>query len=289
MLKIEKLKKIKSNFPVLIGSNIIPKNICKTLIKEISSSKSFDDMIMGGRSRINKGSKNFDKYIQNSKISKKIFKLFNSKSFYKKIENNFKKKFKNGSWENSNFPKIFNTKKFTIKKKLNSSELQKMLGNNYSNPKVNLDIDFSVSKGGYRLRPHRDDITRLYNFLIYLTDIPKKNGGSLTIYKKKTKKNIRKSFKRFPKINELDIVKEFTPKQGTAVFFQSTPNSYHGVKRFIEKNCPKRFFIYGSYALNKPVIWKFKNIPYYPHIIKNKKKMLTSFHDANYLTIPAAN
>ena len=289
MLKIEKLKKIKSNFPVLIGSNIVPKNICKTLIKEISSSKSFDDMIMGGRSRINKGSKNFDKYIQNSKISKKIFKLFNSKSFYKKIENMFKKKFKNGSWENSNFPKIFNTKKFTIKKKLNSSELQKMLGNNYSNPKVNLDIDFSVSKGGYRLRPHRDDITRLYNFLIYLTDIPKKNGGSLTIYKKKTKKNIRKSFKRFPKINELDIVKEFTPKQGTAVFFQSTPNSYHGVKRFIEKNCPKRFFIYGSYALNKPVIWKFKNIPYYPHIIKNKKKMLTSFHDANYLTIPAAN
>ena len=289
MLKIEKLKKIKSNFPVLIGSNIVPKNICKTLIKEISSSKSFDDMIMGGRSRINKGSKNFDKYIQNSKISKKIFKLFNSKSFYKKIENMFKKKFKNGSWENSNFPKIFNTKKFTIKKKLNSSELQKMLGNNYSNPKVNLDIDFSVSKGGYRLRPHRDDITRLYNFLIYLTDIPKKNGGSLTIYKKKTKKNIRKSFKRFPKISELDIVKEFTPKQGTAVFFQSTPNSYHGVKRFIEKNCPKRFFIYGSYALNKPVIWKFKNIPYYPHIIKNKKKMLTSFHDANYLTIPAAN
>ena len=289
MLKIEKLKKIKSNFPVLIGSNIIPKNICKTLIKEISSSKSFDDMIMGGRSRINKGSKNFDKYIQNSKISKKIFKLFNSKSFYKKIENMFKKKFKNGSWENSNLPEIFNTKKFTIKKKLNSSELQKMLGNNYSNPKVNLDIDFSVSKGGYRLRPHRDDITRLYNFLIYLTDIPKKNGGSLTIYKKKTKKNIRKSFKRFPKINELDIVKEFTPKQGTAVFFQSTPNSYHGVKRFIEKNCPKRFFIYGSYALNKPVIWKFKNIPYYPHIIKNKKKMLTSFHDANYLTIPGAN
>ena len=289
MLKIEKLKKIKSNFPVLIGNNIIPKNICKTLIKEISSSKSFDDMIMGGRSRINKGSKNFDKYIQNSKISKKIFKLFNSKSFYKKIENMFKKKFKNGSWENSNLPEIFNTKKFTIKKKLNSSELQKMLGNNYSNPKVNLDIDFSVSKGGYRLRPHRDDITRLYNFLIYLTDIPKKNGGSLTIYKKKTKKNIRKSFKRFPKINELDIVKEFKPKQGTAVFFQSTPNSYHGVKRFIEKNCPKRFFIYGSYALNKPVIWKFKNIPYYPHIIKNKKKMLTSFHDANYLTIPAAN
>ena len=118
MLRIEKLKKVKGNFPVLVGSNIIPKSICKILIKEISYSKSFDDMIMGGRSRINKGSKNFNNYIKQSKISKKLFKLFNSKSFYKKIENIFKKRFKNGSWENSNLPKIFNPKKFTIKKKI---------------------------------------------------------------------------------------------------------------------------------------------------------------------------
>ena len=125
MLQIEKLKKVKGNFPVLVGSNIIPKNICKILIEEISNSKSFDDMIMGGRSRINKGSKNFNNYIKQSKISKKLFKLFNSKSFYKKIENIFKKRFKDGSWENSNLPKIFNPKKFTIKKRLNSSELSK--------------------------------------------------------------------------------------------------------------------------------------------------------------------
>ncbi len=287
MLSTNKLKKIKSNFPVLFGDNVVSKNICNLLIKEISNSKSFDDMIMGGRSRINKGSKNFNLYIKKSVNSAKLFKLFNSKSFYKKIENLFTKNFKDGSWVNLHKPKSFNPQKFTIKKKLNSNELKKMLGNNYTNPKVNLDIDFSVSKGGYRLRPHRDDVTRLYNFLIYLTNIPKKNGGSLTIYRKKAKKNLRKSFRRFPKINELEIVKSFTPKKGTVVFFQSTPNSYHGVKLFIERNCPKRFFIYGSYALNKPVIWSYKGISYYPHIISTKKKMLTSFHDANYLiTVP---
>ncbi len=284
MLSTNKLKNIKSNFPVLVGDNVVSKNICNLLIKEISNSKSFDDMIMGGRNRINKGSKNFNLYIKNSVNSAKLFKLFNSKSFYKKIENLFTKNFKDGSWVNLHKPKSFNPKKFTIKEKLNSSELKKILGNNYTNPKVNLDIDFSVSKGGYRLRPHRDDITRLYNFLIYLTDIPKKNGGSLTIYKKKAKKNLRKSFRRFPKISELERVKSFTPKKGTVVFFQSTPNSYHGVKRFIEKKCPKRFFIYGSYALNKPVIWNYKGVSYYPHIISTKKRMLTSFHDANYLT-----
>ena len=200
MLQIEKLKKLKGNFPVLVGSNIISKNICKLLIEEISKSKSFDDMIMGGRSRINKGSKNFNNYIKQSKISKKLFKLFNSKSFYKKIENIFKKRFKNGSWQNSNLPKIFNPKKFTIKKKLNSNELQKLLGNNYSNPKVNLDIDFSVSKGGYRLRPHRDDITRLYNFLIYLTDIPKKMEDLLPFIEKKLKKILEKASGDFLKL-----------------------------------------------------------------------------------------
>ena len=284
MLSTHKLKKIKSNFPVLVGDNVISRTICNLLIKEISNFKSFDDMIMGGRSRINKGSKNFNLYIKNSVNSAKLFKLFNSKTFYKKIESTFIKNFKYGSWVNLHKPKSFNPKKFTIKKKLNSKELKKMLGKNYTNPKVNLDIDFSVSKGGYRLRPHRDDITRLYNFLIYLTDIPKKNGGSLTIYRKKAKKNLRKSFRRFPKITELEIDKSFTPKQGTVVFFQSTPNSYHGVSRFIERNCPKRFFIYGSYALNKPVVWNYKGISYYPRIISTKKKMLTSFHDVNYLT-----
>ena len=283
MINIGKLKKIKTNFPVLVAKKAIPINICKKLISEINSSKSFDDMIMGGRSRINKGSKNFKNYLKDSRYSLKLFKKFNSKIFFKKVEKIFKIRFKENTWINLNNPKSFNPKKFTPKRKVNSKELKKLLGNNYRNPILNLDIDFSVSKGGYRLRPHRDDVNRLYNFLIYLTDIPKKNGGSLILYKKKSKKNIRKNFRRFPKDRELKVVKEFTPRQGTVIFFKSTPNSYHGVKRFKEFNCPKRFFIYGSYAFNKPVIWSFENNNYFPTIIPNKKRMLTSFHDSNYL------
>ena len=188
MINLGKLKKIKSNFPVLVAEKAIPKNICKNLISEISSSKSFDDIIMGGRSRINKGSKNFKVYLKNSNYSLKLFKKFNSKIFFKKIEKIFQLRFKENTWINLYNPKSFNPKKFTLKKKVNSKELTKLLGNNYRNPILNLDIDFSVSKGGYRLKPHRDDVNRLYNFLIYLTDIPKKNGGSLTLYKKNLKK-----------------------------------------------------------------------------------------------------
>ena len=89
MLRVEKLKKFKNNFPILVGNKAISNHLCASLIKEISSSETFDDLIMGGRSRINKGSKNFKKYINKSKISKKLFQLFNSKKFYNKIENVF--------------------------------------------------------------------------------------------------------------------------------------------------------------------------------------------------------
>ena len=45
MLKINRLKKIKSNFPVLVGDKVVEKNTCNLLIDEISKSKAFDDMI----------------------------------------------------------------------------------------------------------------------------------------------------------------------------------------------------------------------------------------------------
>ena len=283
MLKIKKLKKIKTRFPVMLAEEAFNSKDCNSLINEIKNSGTYDDIIMGGRSRINKGSKNFKRYIKKSKISKKLFNTFNNPLFFKKVQSIFKKNYKDITWSNTYEPTKFIKSKFTNKKLMNSSELKKMYGKKYKNPSVNLDIDFSVSKSGYRLKPHRDDITRLYNFLIYLNDIPKKNGGSLTIYQKKKNIKIRSKFRRFPKISELTLCKEFTPKKGSVIFFQSTPNSYHGVKRFKEFKGQKRFFIYGSYALSAPVIWKYKNVTYLPFIKSTSKKLLTSGHDSSYI------
>ena len=47
MININKLKKIKSEFPVLVGKNIISAKDCKKLIAEIVNAKSFDDLISG--------------------------------------------------------------------------------------------------------------------------------------------------------------------------------------------------------------------------------------------------
>ena len=85
MLRVEKLKKFKNNFPILVGNKAISNHLCASLIKEISSSETFDDLIMGGRSRINKGSKNFKKYIINLKFQKNFFNYLIVKSFIIKL------------------------------------------------------------------------------------------------------------------------------------------------------------------------------------------------------------
>ena len=63
MININKLKKVKSNFPVMVGKGAISKKDCEKLIDEIRNAKSFDDLIQGGRNRINKGSSNFKNYL----------------------------------------------------------------------------------------------------------------------------------------------------------------------------------------------------------------------------------
>jgi hypothetical protein len=283
MININRLKKIKSKFPILIGKNCITAKDCQKIIQEITNSKSFDDLISGGRNRINKGSINFKHYINNSKFSNKLYSKLNSKSFYTRVEKKFQKNFKNFSWENTFKPNLFLKDKYTNKKFMNSKELMKMYGRTYNKPNINLDFDFSVSGSGYKIRPHRDDVTRLFNFIIYLNDIPKKNGGSLSIFKMKSSTKFRKVFKRYPSIDQLSKVVEFAPSKGSIVFFQSTPNSYHGVSLFTEVKKKKRFFIYGSYALSKPVIWKYNNSTYVPRIKKTNKRLLTSSHTTDYI------
>ena len=52
----------------MIAEKAISKDTCNNFVKEIQKSKAFDDTIMGGRSRINKGSQNFKKFIKSSKM-----------------------------------------------------------------------------------------------------------------------------------------------------------------------------------------------------------------------------
>ena len=100
----------------MIAEKAISKDTCNNFVKEIQKSKAFDDMIMGGRSRINKGSKNFKNFIKKSKNADLLYRKFNNFNFYKTIEKIFKKKFKDSSWSSVYKANTFQKERFTPKK-----------------------------------------------------------------------------------------------------------------------------------------------------------------------------
>jgi Rps23 Pro-64 3,4-dihydroxylase Tpa1-like proline 4-hydroxylase len=246
-MKLNKRKKL-HNFPGVVVEKFLNKNFCNKIIVELDRFNNFDDFVMSGRNRINKGSNNFQKFLENSKFAKNLFKKFNKKKTFQNIEKSLSKV------DDFNFN--YNVKNYSFSK--TNYGLQKgtrLVKKNYNSKKniINLDVDFSVSEKGYCRGPHKDRESRILNFLIYLNSIPKKEGGSLVLYK--PKKNYSK-LSRFPLNSNLSKLETVTPVTGRAIFFKSTPFSYHAVKKFLPSKKRKRYFIYGSFSLNKKVSWQ---------------------------------
>ena len=252
ILKNKNYKKIKSDYPVVIIEKFLNKKTCDLIINEIKKFNKFDDRVMVSRNRINKGSFNFEKFITNSKISRKLYDKLNKYSSYNQMKNLLEVKKSNWSYTNiiEKFSKTnYGAQKSTIlnflKDLYNSTPLKESI--------LNLDVDFSIATNGYFREAHRDRDNRVVNFLIYFNDVSKKSGGSFNIcgIKKKYKAN---KLPRFPKKKEIFITEKIFPKVGTLVIFLSSPDSYHEAGKF-KSNFQKRFFLYGSYSLNKKIDW----------------------------------
>ncbi len=246
-MKFYKKKKLR-NFPGFIIEKFLDKKFCNSIILELNNFNNFDDFVMSGRNRINKGSKNFKRFLINSRSAKYLFNKFNKKNTFKNIENLLSRT------DDSNFGHNINKYNFS-KTNYGLQKGKKFVNNNHNSKKnvINLDVDFSVSEKGYVRGPHKDRDSRILNFLIYLNSIPKKEGGSLVLYK--PKKNYKK-LSRFPLNSSLSKIETVSPVTGRAIFFKSTPFSYHAVNKFLPKNKRKRYFIYGSFSLNKKVNWQ---------------------------------
>lgn len=257
-LNLENLKFETINAPYPIGffDEFIDKEICKNLYKEIIEFDNYDDVVMSGRQRVNKGSKNFDNYLKTSPNLFSLYQKLNNKSFYLDIKNlldkiphsnNWKAKIDNFNYSENNYSEqSFDLIKFLRKSKIISNFFKKT---------INLDIDFSKSKSGYFRNAHRDRDTRIISFLLYLNSLEPEDGGQFEVYKlKKEEKDIKK-FKRFPDLDTTEKLCNFPPKAGQLFIFSSTPNSYHGVSKFLSEK-KSRVFIYGSYCLDRNVDWK---------------------------------
>jgi len=231
--------------------------IVKKFFDEISLINNYDDLVMNGRYRVNKGSKNFREYLKKFKNLSNLYDILNNENYYKLMRERLDFVKSNNTWkpEIEGFKyskKNFGEQKFNLIKIFRRSSII----SKFFEKTVNLDIDFSTSKKGYFRKAHRDRDTRIVSFLLYLNTIDKKMGGEFEVYEYLDDNKVFDSLKRFPDDTKVRLVDKFSPKSGQLFFFLSTPDSYHGVSKFISDD-EDRVFIYGSYSLDRKVKWNF--------------------------------
>lgn len=241
------------NFKSFIINKFLSPKDCKKIIQELKYFNKYDDLVMVGRKRINKGSINFKNFINRSPSSKKLFQKLNQNNFYNKLKKKFNKI--PGKYE---VDKLLDKEVFS--KKISGSQKGNFITSQKTNLKKNivyLDFDFSISNKGYSRGPHRDRDSRIFSFLIYLNNLHKVDGACLELYN--VKKNVNYSKKRFLSKKKLKLVKKIRPSAGKMIIFASSPNSYHSVDNFYALKNKSRYFIYGSFSLNKKVVWRISH------------------------------
>ena len=250
------IKKVNAQYPIGYIDNFISEENCKKLFDEIYAFDAYDDLVMNGRMRVNKGSQKFKNYLKNSPNLFSLYSKLNNQELFLSMKEKLNALKKENSWypelEDFNFSKEgYGEQKFDLIKYFRKS----WFISKFFKKTINLDVDFSRSKKGYFRKAHRDRDTRIISFLLYLNTIDKKLGGEFEIYKTKEQIKDIAMLKRFPESDKISLVEKFPPKAGQLFLFVSTPDSYHGVSEFLTEK-QDRVFIYGSYSLDRKVNWK---------------------------------
>lgn len=255
-LENSQFKLIDAPYPIGFVNNFIDEKNCEKLYREILDFSNYDDFVMSGRKRVNKGSKNFNEYLKKSPYLLSLYEKFNNKDFYQNMKNILDNVPSSKKWQaqigDFNYSREdFSEQSFDLIKYLRKTKVI----SNFFKKKINLDMDFSKSKNGYFRDAHRDRGTRIISFLIYLNSIEQEDGGQFEVYRLKKDHNDIRKLDRFPQKDTTIKLFNFPPKAGQIFFFTSTPNSYHGVSKFLSEK-KMRVFIYGSYCLDRNVEWK---------------------------------
>ena len=77
------IKKVAAPYPIGFVDNFLNHDDCKKIFDEISLINNYDDMVMSGRYRVNKGSKNFHEYLKKFKNLSALYNILNDEIFYK--------------------------------------------------------------------------------------------------------------------------------------------------------------------------------------------------------------
>ena len=81
-LKNLPLKKVNAPYSIGYIDNFLTKEYCEKLYREIELFKDYDDLVMNGRMRVNKGSNKFKNYLESSPNLNFLYDNLNNKNFY---------------------------------------------------------------------------------------------------------------------------------------------------------------------------------------------------------------
>lgn len=253
-MNTDKFKIFYHPWPHIIFDDFLNYKECEGIIKEILNQPKYDDKVMVNRNRIFKGSKNFKNILSKSPNMKHIYEYLNKfKTF--KVFNDLFDQSKIGWTLNEEVSSFSDNYSGKQKDDFFENFIKFLASIRLIKTSMNLDIDFSVSGEGYARGAHRDRETRVLNFLIYLNEFNREDGGLFELYDNNFLNfDAQDQYPRFPDIKNVFVKKTILPKVGKMIVFLSTPDSYHAASQFLSKT-KKRVFIYGSYSLNKKTIW----------------------------------
>jgi hypothetical protein len=258
--RLTNFKSYKNPFPLLIFENFLTENEAKEAVKIIKS-QNFDEEVNSGRKNIRKGSKNFNKILDDNNVLSKIYSFFNQKDVYEDLLLKLEKVslLSENNYFITNKPNKFKANFYAYKRSVHKNNLLKKLlnfvqnkfnyGENFKN-NFFFEINYAMAKKGYKLKLHRDKDNRLIVFLLYLNKLDEA-GGNFEIY---SQKQISKNFKN---TYEYILDKKIKPSPGKLIAFLSNPISYHNVDELLDPNS-ERYFCYGGYTSLNNIIWKKK-------------------------------
>ena len=86
-LKNLNLNKINAPYPIGYIDDFLTNENCEKLFEEISLFEDYDDLVMNGRMRVNKGSNKFKTYLEKSPNLNLLYNKLNNKDFFIEMKN----------------------------------------------------------------------------------------------------------------------------------------------------------------------------------------------------------
>ena len=236
-----------SPFPHIIVDNIFDEKLYNILKNNFPKKELFDvnSKCMGGRYRIGNEQKTFWDFLDKTPSWALLYKSLNNINFIKLLLDPYKE------FINTNSFLDYDSIKCDEERAWNNCNSKGKLSDEILNNPSNLELSFdiSIAGDGYKREIHHDMPHRFFNFLIYFQDANDVGGegGELSLYN-----------------NDLSPYNTFKPMDNKAIFFLSTPQSWHSVNKM--SNTKKwRKFMYGGYSSSwqsykKVGIWKDQNV-----------------------------